>query len=134
MRAVYEGNGAVRERGTEGIRSQRKEEQITFPFNVTSIDWKLYIRLCVYCIKKHLLRHQVEEFKPQALDLLGKKSSSYFSDIVWALREGKPAAGQRPSDATRWVLASKAVRNAIRSLTEEQMLKLENSPVSYEQV
>jgi hypothetical protein len=47
----------------------------------------------VYSIKKYLLNQRVEQFNPQNVDLLTLENNSYFSDITWALREGKVAKG-----------------------------------------
>ena len=41
-----------------------------------------------------MLGIQVEKFNPASLDLLTLQKSSYFSDIVWALTEGKPIKAQ----------------------------------------
>lgn len=66
------------------------EEQQIFDFNVNHINWKIYVKLCVYSIKKYILHQDVEQFKPESLDLLGSlDKSSYFSDIMWALRLGR---------------------------------------------
>lgn len=103
----------------------KPEDQEEYCFNVNNINWKMYIRLCVYSIRKYLLNQQIEQFKPEAIDLLGKgKKESYFSDIMWALREGKNAEGQRQKDAVQFVLNSKAVKEAVKNLVEESMLKL----------
>ena len=61
-------------------------DQQAFNFNLNTINWKTYIRLCVYSIKKYLLNQRVEQFKPQNVDLLSLESNSYFSDITWALK------------------------------------------------
>lgn len=101
------------------------EERGEYCFNVNDINWKVYIRLCVYAIRKHLLNQQIEQFKPEAHDLLGRgKKESYFSDIMWAMREGKNVEGQRQREAVQFVLGSRAVKEAVKNLVEESMLKL----------
>jgi hypothetical protein len=70
----------------------------------------------VYAIKKHLLHHYVEQFKPETVNLLGNGDHSYFSDVMWALKQGKVVKGQSRSDSVQWVLNSKAVKEAIRML------------------
>lgn len=103
-----------------------------FDFNINAINWRTYVRLCVYSIKKHLLNENVEQFKPQTLNLLSPKNYPYFSDIMWALREGKSAKGQSSQDAIEFVLNSKAVKDAIKMLVEEKMMKLEGPSITYE--
>jgi hypothetical protein len=108
------------------------EEQTLFNFNVNSLNWKVYIRLCVYSIKKYILNHYVEQFKPESMDLLGSlRKETYFSDVMWALREGKETKGERRDEAVQFVLNSRAVKDAIHSIVEDNMLKLENPPASY---
>ena len=68
-------------------------------------------------MKKYILNHNVEQFKPESMDLLGTtKTESYFSDIMWAMREGKEATGQTRKDAVQFVLNSKAVKDAITAI------------------
>ena len=50
--------------------------------------------MCVYAIKKNVLNQHVEQFRPESMDLLETtKKESYFSDIMWAMREGKETRG-----------------------------------------
>lgn len=39
-------------------------EQHEFNFNVNTINWRVYIKLIVYSMKKYILNHYVEQFKP----------------------------------------------------------------------
>ncbi len=67
-----------------------QKEKLIFPFNVNAINWKVYAKLCCYAIKKSLLNQDVEHFQSHSMDLLATTpSNSYFSDIIWALTEGK---------------------------------------------
>jgi hypothetical protein len=43
---------------------------------------------------------------------------------MWALRSGRSNAGLSQRDAVQFVLNSKAVKEAIRNLVEESMVKL----------
>ena len=69
-------------------------------------------------MKKYVLNHHnVEQFKPESIDLLGnKKKETYFSDIMWAMREGKETFGQTRKEAVLFVLNSKSVKDAITSI------------------
>lgn len=79
------------------------------------------------------MHQKVEQFKPESLDMLGNhKEESYFSDVMWALRQGKPTPGEPRNDAVQFVLNSKSVKDAIKSIVEDNMLKLENPPTSYD--
>lgn len=87
------------------------EEQLDFDFNVNHINWKVYAKLCVFAIKKHILNQHVEQFKPHSLDMLGSnRQESYFSDIMWALKMGKETQGQPRYEAVQFVLNSKSVK------------------------
>ena len=45
------------------------------------------------------------------MDLLGTtRAETYFSDIVWAMRQGKESQGQTQKDAMQFVLNSRAVK------------------------
>ena len=84
-------------------------------------------------MKKYVLNQHVELFKPESMDLLGaNKKETYFSDIMWAMREGRETQGQTRKDAVQFVLNSKAVKDAITGLVEANMMRLENPPTSYE--
>lgn len=102
----------------DAFNSLAPEEQALFNFNVNSINWKVYSRLCVYAIKKHLLNHHVEDFKADSMDLLSRKEGSYFNDIVWALSVGKPVQAQKWEEVKSYVLSSKSVKEAIKALVE----------------
>lgn len=40
------------------------EDQVALNFNLNQLNWKLYGKLWVYSVRKHLMGHQVEPFKP----------------------------------------------------------------------
>jgi hypothetical protein len=65
------------------------EDQLALNFNVNLINWRLYGKLCVHAVRRYLLGLHVEPFKPESMDLLGGHRHSYFSDIMWAMRQGK---------------------------------------------
>ena len=77
-------------------------------------------------MKKYILSQKVEQFKPEAMDLLvmTNQKQTYFSDIMWAMQSGKDSKGQTQIEAIQFVLNSKAVKEAVHSLVEENMLKL----------
>jgi hypothetical protein len=54
----------------------------------------VYAKLCCFSIKKYLLNQHVEGFQSSSADLLQmQQSRSYFSDVIWALTEGKVVTG-----------------------------------------
>ena len=92
------------------------EDQILFHFNVNSINWKTYAKLCCYSIKKYLLGIKVEQFSPSNLDLLNLQKSSYFSDILWAITEGKNISAQTSNSLKKYIMSTKSVKDAIEGL------------------
>lgn len=63
------------------------------------------------------MNQRAEQFNPETVDLLGSaKNYSYFSDIMWALRQGKAITGQRRNDALQFVLNSKSVKETIKAM------------------
>jgi hypothetical protein len=101
------------------------EERKRFPCNVNEIVWRTYARLCCFSIKKYLLNQKVEEFKPSNMNLLTMRpDNSYFSDILWALTEGKTVDSVNHLEIKRYILSTKSVKEAIKSLVEERMMKL----------
>lgn len=110
------------------------QDQQRFHFNVNSINWRAYAKLCCYSVNKYLLGLEVEKFNPSSMDLLTMQKSSYFSDIMWALSEGKSVETQNSEDIKKYIMSTKSVKEAIRSLVEEQTAKLEKTPMAYEKV
>ena len=78
------------------------------------------MKLCCYSINKYLLGMEVESFNPATLDLLSMQKSVYFSDIMWALTEGKTIQTQNSKEIKKYILSTKSVKEAIKQLVEEQ--------------
>lgn len=92
---------------------------------MNQINWKVYAKLCCFSIKKYLLNQDVERFQSSSMDLLAvKQNSTYFSDIIWALTEGKVVNSVNHLEIKNYILSTKAVKEAIKSLVDERMLKL----------
>ena len=77
---------------------------------------------------------EVEKFSPSNLDLLNLQKSSYFSDVIWAITEGKPTSAQSPEHIKKYIMSTKSVKEAIEKLIEEQMKKLEQGPTAYQKL
>lgn len=100
------------------------ETQSRCNFNVNSINWPIYIRLCCFAIKRHLLNQPVEEFKSTSSDMLSRKTSSYFSDLVWAFSEGKEVEQLKAQELKKYVLSTNSVKHAVANLVETRMKKV----------
>lgn len=83
---------------------------------MNSINWRTYAKLCCYSINKYLLGIHAEKFNPTSMDLLSLQKSTYFSDIVWALTEGKPIQTQNWVEIKNYILSTKSVKEAISQL------------------
>lgn len=59
---------------------------------------------------------EIEKFTPSNLDLLSLQHSSYFSDIVWALSEGKSIQTHNSQEMKNYILSTKSVKEAIKQL------------------
>ncbi|OMJ82851.1 hypothetical protein SteCoe_16318 [Stentor coeruleus] len=93
-----------------------------FDFDVSTLDWRIYLTNYAQGLKKNILKEKVETpDEPHALDLISEfKYYSYFSDIRWAYNTGKNTKTRDIKEMRSLILNAPRVKKVIEELTTQK--------------
>ena len=98
------------------------EEQEQFQLDVTKIDWKYFFYHFNYGLQKYVLKENVQPpGNLDDLDLLTRPDSSYFSDIRWALQNGKNFQARSSKTYQDMIMNSTKVKECLQALAFEKV-------------
>lgn len=97
------------------------EEQAIFQLDVTKIDWKYFFYHFNYGLQKYVLKENVQPpGNLDDLDLLTKQDNNYFSDIRWALQNGKNFQARSSKTYQEMIMNSTRVKEVLAALAYEK--------------
>ena len=97
-------------------------EREIFQLDISTVDWKYFFYLFNYGLQKYVLKENVEPpGTPENMDLFSKQDDSgYFSDIKWALENGKAFSARSSKSHTEMILNSSKIRDLIHKMALEK--------------
>ncbi|OMJ67832.1 hypothetical protein SteCoe_34905 [Stentor coeruleus] len=111
---IYESQQVI-----ELLKVMSPKELQVFNFDVSKLDWKIYLTTCMQGLKKYILKEKVE--KVDEIDLLSKFNyDSYFSDIKWAYKTGENHKTRNIKEMKSLILNAPRVKKAIEELKTQK--------------
>lgn len=107
---------------SEMLKIMSPKDLVTFDFDITALDWRLYLSNYVQGLKKYVLKEKVESpDEHHSMDLISEfKHYDYFSDIKWAYGSGKFNKTRGLTEMKSLILNAPRVKKAIEDLTTQK--------------
>ena len=99
-------------------------EREIFQLDITTVDWKTFFYLFNYGLQKYVLKENVEPpGTPENMDLFSKHYYfGHFSDIKWALENGKAFNARSSKSHTEMILNSSKIKDLIQKMALEKYI------------